>query len=833
MHPTRIRLQNIGPHKDTDIAQLCEHSPLACLAPNETGKSYLVGALAAALGGSYPDKPGSLYKHVSWGERKGRIEVEFEDLEQEYKVIVELSVTNSGGTTKAYLMIKDGDTYTDLAGPSVTEFKAVVAERFGSQATYLASSFAVQGAAGDLTSASRNTRYDVFAEMIEAKELLKIGDQAKETKELVAEDQVRIEVDLARAESLASSIEEVRAEYTAKRAKQADLNVRLGDLLADKEDLLTRLAGKEALQAEEAVIVSSGNEAIKQLALLDQEGNTTKETLDRARARHKELSLISARAEDYSLYQNKVSELEAERDDHITWANYITWSTPLNNTLATVEKNIVAYRKAVDSIPLLEEQIETYRNLLKEKEAADVIYQEWFADKQAFDQYQQQATRIQKEIDFVTYQFEEVTKHLEVLKTIPNVPGVCTQCPLVSSAMQRQNEPAMLQEKLATLSRELDALDKLPEPVSYEDMQSAQAIYKTSLYTTLSSRIEQSTSAIQEAKVAKRLLKEAQIEYDKVRAELNSKTPPNKPGKSLQDINRELAELQANIREIESLGIRNIVQSLEEVEKTIKELEKTCLRIEQDKQKLEAELSGMRKRQSEMTDLLHSYTRLEEELAQKSSSEQQIRGQLVEIAQDLEAKQKQIASLEAELKSFSSYKEKAKALQAKANRLAKLSTIFSRRGVLPLLIEHARPQIQNIANDLFEEAGYSESLLIKTESNTGSEVLDIFTVNEFGEHDISQFSGGRKQMIRMILRIAMCYWRAERSGKVFDSLILDEAFDALDSENRQILVNMLLALAKKLKLLIVISHTLETVQQIPNILKLEKRLDGVHSEWIT
>ena len=68
----QIRLVNIAGFRDTTI-DYRGHPFFAVVAPNETGKSYLVGAMIAALWGFWPSKNKSLFNHITWGQTRGEI----------------------------------------------------------------------------------------------------------------------------------------------------------------------------------------------------------------------------------------------------------------------------------------------------------------------------------------------------------------------------------------------------------------------------------------------------------------------------------------------------------------------------------------------------------------------------------------------------------------------------------------------------------------------------------------------------------------------------------------------------------------------------------------
>jgi hypothetical protein len=99
--------------------------------------------------------------------------------------------------------------------------------------------------------------------------------------------------------------------------------------------------------------------------------------------------------------------------------------------------------------------------------------------------------------------------------------------------------------------------------------------------------------------------------------------------------------------------------------------------------------------------------------------------------------------LGAAVKTQSQLEEKAGGLQALEEQLERrelLRQVFGLRGALPLLIEQARPEIQGYANEMLGAAGVRERLKISLLSETGREQLDFLMRNEFGTHELTQFS---------------------------------------------------------------------------------------------
>ncbi len=160
-----------------------------------------------------------------------------------------------------------------------------------------------------------------------------------------------------------------------------------------------------------------------------------------------------------------------------------------------------------------------------------------------------------------------------------------------------------------------------------------------------------------------------------------------------------------------------------------------------------------------------------------------------------------------------------------------LKTTFCRKGIQALLIDSAIPQLQTISDELLQIATSGRmqidfSTQKELKSGGTSESLEILCTDEKGTRDIAHFSGGEQNILRSIIRLTLAIFQSQRSNMNLQTLIIDEAFDALDSENSGNLLKVLEKVRTFFQKVVFVSHNEEMLTDFPNKLILSKK-DGV------
>lgn len=145
---------------------------------------------------------------------------------------------------------------------------------------------------------------------------------------------------------------------------------------------------------------------------------------------------------------------------------------------------------------------------------------------------------------------------------------------------------------------------------------------------------------------------------------------------------------------------------------------------------------------------------------------------------------------------------------------------YGRNGIPALVIENALPELQDEANRLLDRLSdgrlsVSIESLRATKDGALRETLDIHVADESDERPLEDFSGGERQMVDLALRIGLSRLLARRKGRPMETLILDEAFTALDTSRRQRAVEVIHTLAEEFGTVLFVTHLPEFADAFP------------------
>ncbi len=160
-------------------------------------------------------------------------------------------------------------------------------------------------------------------------------------------------------------------------------------------------------------------------------------------------------------------------------------------------------------------------------------------------------------------------------------------------------------------------------------------------------------------------------------------------------------------------------------------------------------------------------------------------------------------------------------LSVRREHLAILEQAFGRSGVQALLIEHAIKPFEEMASKMMQAAteGAHDVRIETLKENldgTFSEQVSILIADRAGERDIYQYSGGERRILSTIIRLAFARWIAQRSGKRCGTILIDEAFDSLDPEHVDILIEMCDNVTEHFENIILVTPNPAYASRVPN-----------------
>jgi len=159
----------------------------------------------------------------------------------------------------------------------------------------------------------------------------------------------------------------------------------------------------------------------------------------------------------------------------------------------------------------------------------------------------------------------------------------------------------------------------------------------------------------------------------------------------------------------------------------------------------------------------------------------------------------------------------------------KLATAFGRNGIPAFIIENSIPEIESNANELLDELEINMQLKLELQKELKgggtSETLDIQVCRDKWQMSYFNFSGGERFLIDLVLRISLSVLLLRRKGCNNSTLIIDEGFGNLDSENRMKALKLVSIVKEKYNFqkIIIISHISEIQDSIGNKIKIVKR----------
>jgi exonuclease SbcC len=162
-------------------------------------------------------------------------------------------------------------------------------------------------------------------------------------------------------------------------------------------------------------------------------------------------------------------------------------------------------------------------------------------------------------------------------------------------------------------------------------------------------------------------------------------------------------------------------------------------------------------------------------------------------------------------------------------RFAALADAWHPYGIPRLIVEDAIPQIEAHANDALSRlpGGFVLRLATSREKRTGgsSDTLDVAVDVAGRERDYALLSGGERFRVDLALRLGIAGLLAERSGRRWQTLWLDEPLAPGDEQEREAVTESIAALADQYPLVVIVSHDAEFADVLPWALRVTK--DGV------
>ena len=828
---------------------------LACISgPNGAGKSSLLDAITYALYGEARKKDAAI---INTAANKAEVQLDFEYESQTYRVI--RSITRANGSQLEF-MILNPDAGEEGSWKILTEHNQRATQEkiektlrldyvtFVNAAFFLqgkADSFATQGPADRkkiLASILGLDQWDVYLEVAkdrirDAKNELEIQER-KLTEiqgEISQEDLKHAEYQAAEQELNAASAE-VELQ-TALHQQQLTLKDKidaqqqtvktLGDQL---EAVQKRIDSYERQKAERINRLQSYQNIIANEGQITKAYDTYNQLLERLRQ-------AEAQAEKYRPIENELKtsrqRLELEKQRLTTTADHLRKEESQIRQAAEKARHLEEQRQDVAGmVSTLTQEITNTADFESQLENLD-------ARKKALNQ----------ENGELNARMHDICDRITKLKEITG--AVCPTCGQPLTEAHRMEMSSELHESGTALGDQHRANKKIIEEAEAEGKALNQARRdleknKAELmqYQNEITKIDTSLQDIRKAE--QNWQKEGAINLAKVDQSL--KADDFLPDVRLKIAAEEerLAELGYDARAHQQLrqeeeaarpavDRRNQLQTAKsavvELQAGLNDLEESCQVANSEKNRVQAYFDGrvaeLAAAQAGLPDINQTEASLN--IAKIKVNKVQLR---------LGGLKQQLATIEQQKKNAITIRQEAESIRRKIRDLEQVQKAFGKDGVPAMLIEAAKPELEEQANDILGRlSDYTMSVSFETQRvykdtkrTDKRETLDIVISAGGSDRAYETFSGGEAFRINFAIRLALSRVLAKRAGAKLQTLVIDEGFGNQDAQGRQRLVEAINLIRQDFKKILIITHIEELKDFFPDRIEVSKTAEGSQAE---
>ena len=190
------------------------------------------------------------------------------------------------------------------------------------------------------------------------------------------------------------------------------------------------------------------------------------------------------------------------------------------------------------------------------------------------------------------------------------------------------------------------------------------------------------------------------------------------------------------------------------------------------------------------------------------------------IEEEISINNQEIGKINERVKILLRERDESVHLYQKIGVLSSIQDAFSKRGIPSMVLKTQLPAInKEISKFLTSVVDFKVTL----ESNTSSNAMDVFITDTNGKRTIELCSGMEKTLCAIAIRVALINLTSLPRSNFF---IIDEGFGALDKDNQQSCMDMLLMLSSYFRTVLIISHV-EQVKEVANkIIEIKQTKNG-------
>ncbi len=821
MRPLTLKIRGFGNHSDTNIDFSSLPSPIALLAPYGTGKTILLEAMLFCLYGK-----GGWYNNIydmltQGGTGDGKIEFQFEHNSETFTAYRDVRTTAKTKSQTANLFNNSENDYC-IAGPKVGDFERYITNLLGDYETFMATVFLSQNKKLDLIGNPgepnlMERRRNVFNELIGAANLDKeseiAGNAAKEKETIIKE----LTAQLINPETLEIEkqkiILSIDAEQHSLTENKSTLETKQRDLDTLKKALRDTEGNDDILKAQ----IQQYETAQREFDNMYHHFKSIEDEHESLLVEAEKIPQYQKQLEEYKVMQSWRETYENTRKQYLKYDEYLKNKIRLEQSIGLLMDSIINLEclgMPTDEIKDLANRLETIIEQgkdIKEQNEANIKINSARA---------LQRNQTQSKIDFNISEKKRLEKRLA---NKPQTPGgdVCHSCPLLSEFSGIPKQLKYLEEQIAVMQKELS---EIPTDEQIQDLSEIRAEYERAKAASFA--VEKSKKTETELNKNKELLASLKNQLEN----LNNEAP-----EPVEDCSAELKKLQDDLDKLSGTETKlgyciqakakaeNLQTILDNLRNQLKEL---AAKSEALKPLAQSAKESLTNRDRSRKTILDNISTLETEIKNISAEIDSINKHISRHETNIENFNRQI---------FENSEKNNRIIELKetVDNQRMLQKCFGAKGVRQILLDNAAPELEAIADDLFQKAtGGKFRLRISTQkvNQDGSlaEDFSILVTDERGEREANGgYSGGQLQLIQIIFRIATAVWIGKIRGTKPDCLFLDEAFDRLGAEGTDDLLNLLSYMQESIGTIITVTHDSQIADRLPGQIRLVKEYSGV------
>jgi DNA repair exonuclease SbcCD nuclease subunit/ABC-type Mn2+/Zn2+ transport system ATPase subunit len=288
----------------------------------------------------------------------------------------------------------------------------------------------------------------------------------------------------------------------------------------------------------------------------------------------------------------------------------------------------------------------------------------------------------------------------------------------------------------------------------------------------------------------------------------------------VQEILSQLAEIEATVKAFQQ---EKIADKIKDYEKLIRDLETAKTELKLQKSRLETVEMGNKQlkakleaAQQEEQELLGKVNLLEsKEFDQKKVELHQAQQEFAALEKRKSSILVQIGADKNKLDQLRKDMKESQELTEEQKVYDSISAAFHKNGIPAMLLKTQLPAINmELAKILANVVDFKITL----ETDTNSNVMDVFIEDGSSRRIIELASGAEKMIASLALRVALINLSSLPKP---DMLILDEGFGVLDEENIPKVLQLLVALKSYFKTILVITHVPEVKEIADRIIEIQ------------